>query len=450
MKPQSILLLIGYALAGSHIITPPPALMSSSKVRIELADIEALIKSDNANELKSIIDLNTQILKNPVSKTYRNEAFKLALNQNRASVIALFLKELDVNAAFNENLAIESASLHGYTDIVRMLLQRPEVDPAADFNGAIRAASTLGHTEIVRMLLERPEVNPAAQNNEAIVVASARGYTEIVQLLLQRSDVNPGARDNNALINAVKYGRTKVIKLLLEDSRVDPSVQSNLAFRFAVHTERADFVKLLLADDRVNPADLNNAAILKLNLGLGPSFNHRYDILKLLLEDGRADPSVNNNEILTKFRSGESLPTIELLENDDRVKAIEFLNSEVNHLTLINFLNLLNSKLKWGTASYIETVFGNNLITTFISELLEISLPDAKAIKNLDDFDKYIYKMHKDVLNHRISQEAVSKLETTLLQRKFEFLWRYYGGTLGYKDHFSRFQELTVSLGKNH
>jgi hypothetical protein len=185
MKPQSILLLLGFALAGSHFITPPPALMSSLKVRIELADIKALIKSDNAKELKSIIDLNTQILKNPVSKIHRNEAFKLAVKQNRESVIALFLKELDVNAAFNENLAIRVASAQGHTEIVRMLLEIPEVNAGAQDSIAIQLASVAGHTEIVRMLFERPDVNPGAQDSIAIRLASANGHTELFECFLK-------------------------------------------------------------------------------------------------------------------------------------------------------------------------------------------------------------------------------------------------------------------------
>ena len=423
MKVQSVFFLLGLVLAGSHIIAPPPALMSTLRERIEFADIEALIKSDNANELKAIIDSNTQILKNSVSVIYRNEAFNLAVNQNSASVIALFLKELSVNAASDQN------------------------------NLAIRVASARGHTDIVRMLLERPEVNPGAGDNEAIRLSSGHGYTDIVGMLLKRPQVNPGARDNEALVNAVRNGRTKIFQLLLADSRVDPSARSNLPFRFAVYNARTDLVKLLLADKRVNPTDPNNAAILSMNLGYGPSFNHRYDTLKLLLEDGRADPSVNNNQILSRLRNFEALPTIELLEQDDRVKAIEFLNSETDRLTTTTFLNLFNSQLKWNTASFIESVFAerpNALVASYISNLLEISLREAKAIKNLDDFDKYIYKMHKDIVNHRIRQEAPSNQETTLLQRKFEFLMRYYGATIGYKDHFRRFQELMVSFGKNH
>ena len=41
---------------------------------------------------------------------------------------------------------------------------------------------------------------------------------------------------------------------------------------------------------------------------------------------------------------------------------------------------------------------------------------------------------------------ALSRIATTFssnTQRKFEFLWRYYAGTMGYQDHSLRFKETT-------
>ena len=174
--------------------------------------------------------------------------------------------------------------------------------------------------------------------------------------------------------------------------------------------------------------------------------NGHTEILKLFLKDGRVDPSINNNQILSQFRNTETLPTIELLKQDERVKAIEFLNnpnpnpSESNKLTSTSFLNLFNSQLKWSTSSYIESVFSersNNLVATFIHDLLGISVRQAKAIHNLDDFDKYMFEIH---------EKMASAQKSNLKSEQVEFLWRYYGATMGYKDHTRRFQETTLYM----
>jgi ankyrin repeat protein len=317
------------------------------------------------------------------------------------------------------------------------MLERPDVNPSANDYEAFRLASAYGHSDIVRLFLERSDVNPGAHDNDAIRLASVFGNTDVVRILLKRSDIHPGAQDNEALINAAKHGYTDILKLLLDDSRTDPSAQFNLPFRWATYNGRVGSVKLLLADKRVNPADQNNAAILSL---LNPALKQRNKILKLLLEDGRADPSVNNNQILYGLRNAESLSANEILKRDDRVKAIEFLNSGIKRLSTTTFLNLFNSHLKWSTVSYVEGVFSNDLVASFISDLLQISIKEAKAIHNLDDFDKYMYIIHK---------EMTRNTKHISLEWKIEFLWKYYGATLGYKDHFPRFQELTIYMLKN-
>ena len=112
-------------------------------------------------------------------------------------------------------------------------------------------------------------------------------------------------------------------------------------------------------------------------------------MLKLLLKDGRADPSVNNNEILTRMKNAGNL----VIES---VHEIELLNSANRDLELTTFLGLLNSPLKWGTPSYIESVFAerpNDRVAYFCSDLFKIPLAEAKLIRNLDDFDNYIHKM---------------------------------------------------------
>jgi len=68
MVIQVILFLLG---AVPHIMSP---LITSLKESIELADINALIKSENTLLLKSLFNVHSEILKSPATKSYRNEA----------------------------------------------------------------------------------------------------------------------------------------------------------------------------------------------------------------------------------------------------------------------------------------------------------------------------------------------------------------------------------------
>ena len=230
------------------------------------------------------------------------------------------------------------------------------------------------------------------------------GHTDIVKIFLQRLDVNPGANNNQALGN----GHTDILKLLLRDSRADQSAQFNQPFSIYRHT---DAVKLPLADKRVNTSDKNNAGKRSIYLGPVSQVEQQYDILYLLLADGRADPSVNNNQILASLRSTKNLLTIELLEKDDFVKSIEFLNIESKPLTTTTFLNLFNSPLKWGTSSCIESVFAqrsNDLVLFFISDMLMIPIKEAKSIHNLDEFDRLISLLNAILSNRK--RETIKQL----------------------------------------
>ena len=99
--------------------------------------------------------------------------------------------------------------------------------------------------------------------------------------------------------------------------------------------------------------------------------------------------------------------------------------------------------MKYGTPSYIDNVFAerqNDLVASFISELLEIPLIQAKLIRNLDDFDIAINAMY-----HEMERNP----HNFLYDHKVKFLWRYYGATKGYKDHLVRFEEMTTFMLRN-
>jgi hypothetical protein len=115
-----------------------------------------------------------------------------------------------------------------------------------------------------------------------------------------------------------------------------------------------------------------------------------------------------------------------------------------DRLTTTSFLNLFDSQLKLNTPSYIESVFAerpNDHVASFMSDLLNIPLEEAKAINNLEAFDKQLLKIHQELDNNP---------STLISQKKFEFLFRYYSATLGFRDHFGSFQEMLVIQLKNH
>ena len=70
-----------------------------------------------------------------------------------------------------------------------------------------------------------------------------------------------------------------------------------------------------------------------------------------------------------------------------------------------------------------------------MSNLLNIPLEEAKAINNLKAFDRQLLRIHQELDNNQI---------TNILQKKLEFLFRYYSATLGYKNHLGRFQDILV------
>ncbi len=91
MRPNLILILIGFVLAGFNIWNPSA---SSFEKKIKSADIKAI---------KKVIKKNSKYLENPKSEEYRNEAFLYAVNKGKISVVELFLKEINVDvAALNE------------------------------------------------------------------------------------------------------------------------------------------------------------------------------------------------------------------------------------------------------------------------------------------------------------------------------------------------------------
>ena len=76
-----------------------------------------------------------------------------------------------------------------------------------------------------------------------------------------------------------------------------------------------------------------------------------------------------------------------------------------------------------------------------MSDLLNISLEEAKTINNLEAFDMQLLRMNQELYNNQ---------NTLISQKKLEFLLRYYSATLGFRDHFGRFQDILAIQLKNY
>ena len=204
-------------------------------------------------------------------------------------------------------------------------------------------------------------------DDEAIRSASIRGHIEIVRLLLERPEVDISARNNEALRFASMAGHTDIVRMLLKRPEVNPVAKKSWAIRLASMNGHTDIVRMLLQIPEVNPSAIENSAL-------------------------RSASAYGHTDI------------VRMLEQDDRVKAIEFLKKNRNRLTMATFLNLFDSPLQLGTPSYIESVFAerpNDHVALFMSDLFNIPLEEAKAVNNLEDFDRYIYKLLEEIENNQ-------------------------------------------------
>ena len=92
-----------------------------------------------------------------------------------------------------------------------------------EFINAVR----YGESHQVKSLLKDINVNPAYLQNIAIQDASNFGHTTVVQLLLNDNRVNPSDKDNQAITFAWLKNHHEVIYLLWKDSRVRKLLEKN-------------------------------------------------------------------------------------------------------------------------------------------------------------------------------------------------------------------------------
>jgi ankyrin repeat protein len=83
-----------------------------------------------------------------------NKIFIRASMRNDIHTMEYLLQDDRVDPSYNDNYAIEWASLKGYVDTAKLLLQDERVNPTVDDDYAIISASENGQTDIVNLLKE--------------------------------------------------------------------------------------------------------------------------------------------------------------------------------------------------------------------------------------------------------------------------------------------------------
>ena len=208
------------------------------------------------------IALTRRLLENPDVNPASGDqyALQIACVKGSTEIVRLLLADPRVDPSENDQSAIRTACERGRTEIVRLLLADPRVDPSVDED--LLSETIYNHDiEIARLLLADPRVDPSAQEQAALRSACLRGYTEIVRVLLADPRVDPSAEEQNALQSACSNDQTEVVRILLADPRVDPSVNEQYAIRTACNNGYTELVRLLLADPRVDPSYDDNEAL---------------------------------------------------------------------------------------------------------------------------------------------------------------------------------------------
>ena len=241
-----------------------------------------------------------------------NLPIRLAIGKNNPLMIKFLLAYPQVDPAV--------ADLHAFFELVdeddslcsiKLLLEDSRCKNVERTALMIRAVD-YENIEVALYLLSLLEVDPTREDDFALRNSAMRGNTELVRALLSNPTVDPNMGLDQALVN----GHHEVVQLLLEDSRLvmPRSAELNLAFYKAVNADRVDAVRVLLADERYSPDRRPPDDLFR---------NGSLDMFLVLYSDRRIDWSEQGNRALKIARRFKRTKMIELLLQDERVRAEE-------------------------------------------------------------------------------------------------------------------------------
>ncbi|KAJ3319331.1 hypothetical protein HDU76_000583 [Blyttiomyces sp. JEL0837] len=149
-----------------------------------------------------------------------SERFLLkAIDLEDLGVVKLLVEFPGIDATFDDFAAVRRAAVQESIDIVRYLMSLRGVDTAAMGRKALLAAVSRGKMNVVEMLLRDMDVNASFDNSLALRMAAKMIYqndAEIARLLLGVDGVDGTAEDNEAFVLAAERGRVDFVQLLLD------------------------------------------------------------------------------------------------------------------------------------------------------------------------------------------------------------------------------------------
>jgi ankyrin repeat protein len=160
---------------------------------------------------------------------------ELAADKGHLHIIRYLIEDSGqlVDAAADDNWALQFAAADGYLSVVRYLIEESgqSIDATAHSNFALRWAAANGHLSVVRYLIEESgqPVDATVRDNRALRLAAENGHLSVVRYLIEDSGqlVDVTAKDNWALRWAATNGHLPVVRYLIEDSGQPVDVFAN-------------------------------------------------------------------------------------------------------------------------------------------------------------------------------------------------------------------------------
>mgnify|MGYP003439498666 FL=1 len=255
--------------------------------------------------------------------------------------------------------ALSSAACRGRVEIMNLLLAAG-ADPRHTDNLAIRTASSHGYSKAVELLLADPRVDPTVEYNYAIRFASFQGHVKVVKLLLADSRVDPTTHYNYCIRIASEEGHTGVVKLLLRDPRVNPFQLNNIALEGAVDRNQVDVVRLILRYNPRRAANSSTADIHVDNLLYIASTRGKLSMTKLLIETNVIKVEIINTAICFTFINGHNNVLLFLLEK------IKYNANITNYIRAVNCIDECIRKKIPNKIRLVDKIFRDHVFSYYI------------------------------------------------------------------------------------
>lgn len=214
-----------------------------------------LIKKDEINEIKLLLDNN--------SKKLKDEIFSLAAFFGSCSIVSFLLKDKDVNSIKDNNYALRFSVINSHIEVLKLLLKDKKIKKHINGEYILSIAIFNGNLEIIKTLLKCNKVNYLNKKNLPIAVESKD--IEIVRFFLdynpkkpllsylvkKRKEDEKEKEDNlkKAINKSLKIGDIEIMKLLLEQKKVN--IDYNKLFEKSCMYGHIDLFNFFLKEKRI-------------------------------------------------------------------------------------------------------------------------------------------------------------------------------------------------------